>query len=100
MRGRDRTRGGDSDNAAVWRVRVRHGSGQELTSFGAGTYAGQFVMSGFVDLTMPMWLRNLVSRGLAIVPSLAVAIIAGPAGANDLVCPNHVPACRRQGRPL
>mmetsp|Transcript_30438 Transcript_30438/g.61303 ORF Transcript_30438/g.61303 Transcript_30438/m.61303 type:complete len:169 (+) Transcript_30438:876-1382(+) len=42
-------------------------------------------MSGFVDMSMPMWLRNLASRAIAIVPSLAVAILAGPQGANDLV---------------
>ncbi|EKX33503.1 hypothetical protein GUITHDRAFT_90722 [Guillardia theta CCMP2712] len=57
-------------------------SGQSSTI--TGTYAGQFVMEGFVEMSLPLWLRNLISRGIAIVPSLCVSIIAGPRGANDL----------------
>jgi len=63
-------------------------SGQSSTI--TGTYAGQFVMSGFVDMSVPLWLRNLASRGVAIVPSLAVSILAGPKGANDLVVVSSV----------
>lgn len=58
-------------------------SGQSSTI--TGTYAGQFVMQGFVDMEMPLWARNLVSRCVAIVPSLFVTIWAGPKGANDLI---------------
>jgi len=51
----------------------------------AGTFAGQFVMQGFLDLSLPIWFRNFLSRSLAIVPSLVVSIVAGAKGANDLV---------------
>lgn len=75
-----KTLGGQA--SMLWAIALL-ASGQSSTI--TGTYAGQFVMSGFVDMSMPMWLRNLLSRGVAIVPSLTVAIIFGPTGANDLV---------------
>jgi len=58
-------------------------SGQSSTI--TGTYAGQFVMQGFVQMALPRWARNLLSRLMAIVPSLVVALVAGAKGANDLV---------------
>jgi len=68
--------------SALWAIALL-ASGQSSTI--TGTYAGQFVMSGFIEMSMPLWLRNFMSRGLAIIPSLIVSILAGPAGANDLV---------------
>lgn len=50
-----------------------------------GTYAGQFVMEGFVRLACPLWVRNLISRSIAVVPSLCVVLLAGAEGANYLV---------------
>ncbi|CAN1176089.1 Metal transporter Nramp5 [Linum perenne] len=50
-----------------------------------GTYAGQFIMQGFLDLKMRPWLRNLITRSIAITPSLVVAIIGGSAGAGRLI---------------
>ncbi|CAN0892290.1 Metal transporter Nramp5 [Linum grandiflorum] len=50
-----------------------------------GTYAGQFIMQGFLDLKMRPWLRNLITRSIAITPSLIVAIIGGSAGAGRLI---------------
>ncbi|GAV80636.1 Nramp domain-containing protein [Cephalotus follicularis] len=50
-----------------------------------GTYAGQFIMQGFLDLKMKRWVRNLITRCIAIVPSLVVAIIGGSAGAGELI---------------
>ena len=50
-----------------------------------GTYAGQFVMEGFVRLACPLWVRNLISRSIAVVPSLVVVLLAGAEGANYLV---------------
>ncbi|KAI3763024.1 hypothetical protein L1987_53471 [Smallanthus sonchifolius] len=38
-----------------------------------GTYAGQFIMGGFLDLQMRKWLRTLVTRSFAIVPTVIVA---------------------------
>eukprot|EP00243_Klebsormidium_subtile_P007073 TRINITY_DN30_c0_g1_i1.p1 TRINITY_DN30_c0_g1~~TRINITY_DN30_c0_g1_i1.p1 ORF type:complete len:398 (-),score=28.13 TRINITY_DN30_c0_g1_i1:275-1468(-) len=50
-----------------------------------GTYAGQYVMQGFLELRFKLWLRNLVTRVVAIMPSLAVAIIGGSKGAGNLI---------------
>lgn len=40
-----------------------------------GTYAGQFIMGGFLDLRMKKWLRALITRSFAIVPTMIVALI-------------------------
>ncbi|XP_077231674.1 metal transporter Nramp7.2-like [Tasmannia lanceolata] len=58
-------------------------SGQ--TSAITGTYAGQFIMQGFLNMKMRPWLRNLMTRCVAIVPSLIVVIIAGPSGGGQLI---------------
>ncbi|AES72306.1 putative NRAMP family protein [Medicago truncatula] len=50
-----------------------------------GTYAGQFIMQGFLDLKMKKWIRNLVTRIVAIAPSLVVSIIGGSSGAGRLI---------------
>ncbi|CAO2819737.1 unnamed protein product [Amaranthus hypochondriacus] len=58
-------------------------SGQSSTI--TGTYAGQYIMQGFLDLKMKSWLRNLMTRLVAITPSLIVSIIGGSAGAGKLI---------------
>ncbi|KAH9626842.1 hypothetical protein KSS87_002487 [Heliosperma pusillum] len=58
-------------------------SGQSSTI--TGTYAGQFIMQGFLDIKMRKWLRNLMTRTIAIAPSLVVSIIGGSAGAGKLI---------------
>ncbi|KAK8551140.1 hypothetical protein V6N13_119625 [Hibiscus sabdariffa] len=58
-------------------------SGQSSTI--TGTYAGQYVMQGFLDLRLTPWIRNMLTRCLAIVPSLIVAVIGGSAGAGRLI---------------
>ncbi|KAF2321500.1 hypothetical protein GH714_000193 [Hevea brasiliensis] len=58
-------------------------SGQSSTI--TGTYAGQYVMQGFLDLRLTPWMRNFLTRCLAIVPSLIVALIGGSAGAGKLI---------------
>ncbi|CAL8996266.1 unnamed protein product [Prunus brigantina] len=40
-----------------------------------GTYAGQFIMGGFLNLRLKKWLRALITRSFAIVPTIVVAII-------------------------
>ncbi|PON50360.1 NRAMP-like metal transporter [Trema orientale] len=50
-----------------------------------GTYAGQFIMQGFLDLKMKKWIRNLMTRCIAITPSLIVSIIGGSSGAGRLI---------------
>ncbi|XP_057968529.1 metal transporter Nramp1-like [Malania oleifera] len=58
-------------------------SGQSSTI--TGTYAGQYVMQGFLDLRLEPWIRNFLTRCLAIVPSLIVAIIGGSSAAGKLI---------------
>ncbi|XP_073314668.1 metal transporter Nramp7.2-like [Primulina huaijiensis] len=58
-------------------------SGQSSTI--TGTYAGQFIMQGFLDLKMRKWLRNLVTRCIAITPSLIVSIVGGSHAAGRLI---------------
>ncbi|RVW51132.1 Metal transporter Nramp5 [Vitis vinifera] len=58
-------------------------SGQSSTI--TGTYAGQYIMQGFLNLKMKRWLRNLMTRCIAITPSLIVSIISGSAGAGRLI---------------
>ncbi|KAJ6920089.1 natural resistance-associated macrophage protein 1 [Populus alba x Populus x berolinensis] len=58
-------------------------SGQSSTI--TGTYAGQFIMQGFLELKMRTWVRNLVTRCIAIAPSLVVSIIGGSSGAGRLI---------------
>ncbi|GAB2289030.1 Metal transporter Nramp5 [Dionaea muscipula] len=49
------------------------------------TYAGQFIMQGFLELKMKKWQRNLITRTIAITPSLIVSIIGGSAAAGKLI---------------
>jgi Mn2+/Fe2+ NRAMP family transporter len=42
-------------------------------------------MQGFLDIRMKKWLRNLMTRCIAIVPSLVVSIIGGSSGAGRLI---------------
>ncbi|PPR96385.1 hypothetical protein GOBAR_AA24298 [Gossypium barbadense] len=44
-----------------------------------------FLLRGFLDLRLTPWIRNMLTRCLAIVPSLIVAIIGGSAGAGKLI---------------
>ncbi|XP_024538992.1 metal transporter Nramp6 isoform X3 [Selaginella moellendorffii] len=58
-------------------------SGQSSTI--TGTYAGQYVMQGFLNLRFKPWIRNLLTRAVAIVPSLIVALIGGSSAAGQLI---------------
>ncbi|XP_010063941.2 metal transporter Nramp5 isoform X2 [Eucalyptus grandis] len=58
-------------------------SGQSSTI--TGTYAGQFIMQGFLELKMKQWKRNLLTRCIAIAPSLIVSIVGGSSGAGRLI---------------
>ncbi|XP_027901704.1 metal transporter Nramp5-like [Vigna unguiculata] len=50
-----------------------------------GTYAGQYIMQGFLDMRMKTWIRNFITRCIAITPSLIVSIIGGSQGAGRLI---------------
>ena len=55
-----------------------------------GTLAGQIVAEGFLDLKMTPWIRRTITRALAIVPAVAVVIIAGDTGATKLLIASQV----------
>lgn len=50
-------------------------SGQNSTI--TGTLSGQIVMEGFIHLRMPLWLRRVVTRLIAIVPVIICVILYG-----------------------
>ncbi|KAK3146756.1 hypothetical protein QOZ80_3BG0271500 [Eleusine coracana subsp. coracana] len=39
-----------------------------------GTYAGQFIMGGFLNWRLKKWIRALITRSFAIVPTIIVAL--------------------------
>jgi manganese transport protein len=43
-----------------------------------GTLAGQYVMEGFLGLSLQMWQQRLLTRLCAVVPSVLVIILLGP----------------------
>ena len=55
-----------------------------------GTLAGQVVMEGFVHLQVKPWLRRLITRSLAIVPTLIVVAITGEQGTEKLLILSQV----------
>ncbi len=56
-----------------------------LNSTVTATLAGQIVMEGFLRLRLPQWMRRLLTRGIAIVPVVAVTAIYGERGTSDLL---------------
>lgn len=63
-------------------------SGQNSTL--TGTLAGQIVMEGFLNIKLKPWLRRLITRLIAIVPALIVAILYGEKGTMDLLVLSQV----------
>ena len=63
-------------------------SGQNSTL--TGTLAGQVVMEGFLELRMPQWLRRLVTRLAAIVPTVVVVALYGEHGIARLLLLSQV----------
>ncbi|KAF7047876.1 hypothetical protein CFC21_056733 [Triticum aestivum] len=39
-----------------------------------GTYAGQFIMDGFLNWRLKKWMRAMITRSFAIVPTIVVAL--------------------------
>ena len=58
-------------------------SGQNSTL--TGTLAGQIVMEGFLNIRIRPWLRRLITRLIAIVPAMIVAILYGESGIAQLL---------------
>lgn len=63
-------------------------SGQNSTV--TGTLAGQIVMEGFLKIRLPVWLRRLVTRLIAIVPAAIVAALYGESGTTQLLILSQV----------
>ena len=63
-------------------------SGQSSTL--TGTFAGQIVMEGFLDLRMRPWLRRLMTRSLAIIPAVITVYMAGEQGTFQLLLLSQV----------
>lgn len=63
-------------------------SGQNATI--TGTLAGQIVMEGFLNVRLPPWLRRLVTRLIAIVPAVIVALTSGDKGIGKLLILSQV----------
>ncbi len=58
-------------------------SGQNSTL--TGTLAGQIVMEGFLNIRLRPWVRRLITRLIAIVPAVIVAILYGESGTTQLL---------------
>jgi len=55
-----------------------------------GTLAGQVVMEGFIHLRVSPWLRRLITRGLAIIPTIIVVAVNGESGTEKLLILSQV----------
>ncbi|GFP99521.1 metal transporter nramp3 [Phtheirospermum japonicum] len=56
----------------IWAIGLL-AAGQSSTI--TGTYAGQFIMGGFLNLRLKKWMRALITRSFAIIPTLIVALV-------------------------
>jgi manganese transport protein len=63
-------------------------SGQSSTI--TGTLAGQVVMEGFMHWTIKPWVRRLITRLCAIIPTIAFIAIRGDNSVNDLLTLSQV----------
>jgi manganese transport protein len=63
-------------------------SGQNSTL--TGTLAGQIVMEGFINFKIKPWQRRLLTRLIAVIPALIVAIIYGEKGTGELLVLSQV----------
>jgi len=55
-----------------------------------GTLAGQVVMEGFIQMKLSPWLRRLITRSIAIVPTIAVVWFYGARGTEKLLILSQV----------
>ena len=56
----------------------------------SGTLAGQVVMEGFIHLKVAPWLRRLITRSLAIIPTILVVAFTGEQGTEKLLILSQV----------
>jgi manganese transport protein len=55
-----------------------------------GTLAGQVVMEGFIQLKVSSWLRRLITRSIAIIPTIIVVAFTGERGTEKLLLLSQV----------
>jgi natural resistance-associated macrophage protein len=60
----------------IWAIGLL-AAGQSSTM--TGTYAGQFVMEGFLEISMPVWQRVLFTRSIALIPALSISFMPAKA---------------------
>jgi len=58
-------------------------SGQSATF--TGTIAGQVILEGFLNLSIPCWLRRVITRGLALIPALIGVVWMGEGAVGKLL---------------
>jgi manganese transport protein len=63
-------------------------SGQSSTL--TGTYAGQIVMEGFLDLRLRPWMRRLITRALAVIPAVLTVSLKGEGATLQLLILSQV----------
>jgi manganese transport protein len=55
-----------------------------------GTLAGQVVMEGFIHLKVSPWMRRMITRTLAIIPTIIVVAVTGERGTEKLLILSQV----------
>jgi manganese transport protein len=55
-----------------------------------GTLAGQVVMEGFIHIRVSPWLRRMITRSLAIIPTIIVVALMGEQGTEKLLILSQV----------
>ncbi len=55
-----------------------------------GTFAGQIVMEGFVGLKMRPWLRRIITRLIAIIPTIILIKVSGDSSIDSLLVLSQV----------
>lgn len=63
-------------------------SGQNSTV--TATLAGQVILEGFMNIKMKPWVRRLVTRSMAIIPAVVVALLFGGSGLSHLLIVSQV----------
>src|SRR5215471_178104 len=63
-------------------------SGQSSTL--TGTYAGQIVMEGFLDLRLRPWMRRLITRTIAVIPAVITVYLRGDSATLQLLILSQV----------
>jgi manganese transport protein len=55
-----------------------------------GTLAGQVVMEGFIHIKVAQWKRRMITRGIAIIPTIIVVAVMGSQGTEKLLILSQV----------